>query len=397
MRILHVLATCDPVLGGGVAERTRHLSQALVNLGATCTILTSDVGLDARRRAALSHVDLQVLPCLSKRFFLPAAWPGTIRAAVAAADVVELTSHWTVLNAMAYRAARTLGVPYLVHPAGALSIFGRSKNIKKLFNKLVGHNMVRNANGHIAVTSGEAPEYEGYGVSADRLTLIPNGVDLPSRGANPARFRDRLGLDADTRIILFVGRLSSIKGPDLLLEAFSQVADVHPNHVLVFVGPDNGMLSSLQETAASRGIAARVRFPGFLEGLEKDEAYQACDFLALPSRREAMSIVALEAGVRGKPVLLTDQCGFDEVETCGGGHIVRPTEAGLQAGLEWMIQHQESLPAMGAALERHVRTCFTWPVAANKYLELCETVQRTMPGGSVRSAAAGFGKRVAQP
>ena len=382
MKILHVVVTCDAATGGGLAERTRHLSKALVGRGAECTVLTLDIGMDAQRRREWSHCRLMLLPCLNRRFYVPLTWPGQIAAAVAAADVVDITSHWTLLNALVYRAARRSGATYLVHPAGALGIVGRSARIKRAYNVVVGREIILHAGGHIAITKGEVPQYEAYGISQDRITFIPNGVDAPDTTAvNQEAFLARHGLEG-RRVILFVGRLGVIKGPDLLLEAFASVSAAMPDHALVFAGPDLGLLDSLKRAAVDRGVANRVRFVGYLDGADKESAYAACDFLALPSRREAMSLVALEAGVRGKPVLLTDQCGFDEVGSCGGGHVVGANVAEIGAGLRAMVAHQQQLPAMGQALQSLVQNRFTWPAAADTFLELCARAARQAGGRS---------------
>ena len=329
MRILHVVTIPDARTGGGIIERTLHLSRALTALGAECTMLTLDIGLSAARRQELAHVQLEVVPCLNQRFYVPGAWPGSVTAAVGRADIVELTGHWTALNALAYAAARRAHVPYIVQPAGALGVIGRSVSLKHLYNVIVGRSLIRRASGFVAVTKGEAEAYGRYGISPDRLTVIPNGIDSPDiHDAAPNAFAERHGL-VGRRIILYVGRLSLIKGPDLLLDAFADVAGEIPDYALVFAGPDDGSLPDLRRRAAERGIGNRVRFVGYLAGREKMDAYLGCDFLALPSRREAMSMVALEAGAHGKPVLLTDQCGFDAVATCGGGAVVEVSGAGV--------------------------------------------------------------------
>lgn len=371
MKILHVVASPDAATGGGLIERTLHLSRALTDLGAECAVLTLDIGLTEARRREFAHLSVSVLSCVNRRFYLPGVWPGQLASIVARADIVELTGHWTVLNAIAYGAARRRNIPYLVRPAGALGVVGRSGAMKDLYNLAIGRRIVRNADGHIAVTSGEAPAFQAYGISQDRLTIIPNGIDVPDAHAvDPRAFLARHGLDGQ-RVILFVGRLSLIKGPDLLLEAFADIAPEIPDYNLVFAGPDDGLLGSLRRTAAHRGISNRVRFVGYVSGVEKEEAYLACDFLALPSRGEAMSLVALEAGVRGKPVLLTNQCGFDDVESCGGGRVVEVSVPALKEGLRAMVGQPGQLVPMGRALQLHVRERYTWRAAAESFLDLC--------------------------
>lgn len=371
MKILHVLPNCSRETGGGVAERTLHLSRALVAHGAACTVLTLEIGLDRARRQDWSHVRLVALPCLSERFFVPSAGPRAVGSIVAGHDVADLASHWTLLNAFAYRAARIHRVPYFVHPAGALGIVGRSRALKRTYNLIIGRRIVRDAAGHIAVTASESAAYSEYGIGQEQLTVVPNGVELPTADvADTGAFRARYDL-ADRRIILFVGRLAAIKGPDLLLNAFADIAPKIRAYALVFAGSDFGMLDSLRRLAEDRGVSDQVRFTGHLTGPEKEAAFHACDFLALPSRREAMSLVALEAGARAKPVLLTNQCGFDEAASVEGGVLTTATVTGLRDGLREMIGRAERLPTMGLALQALIRRHYTWAAAADRYLALC--------------------------
>lgn len=69
MRVLNVNVILDPITGGGTAERTYQLSKALVEAGAECTILTTDIGLSPERIKSLGKVEVVALPCISRRFF----------------------------------------------------------------------------------------------------------------------------------------------------------------------------------------------------------------------------------------------------------------------------------------------------------------------------------------
>lgn len=380
MTVLHAVALLDAVRGGGLVERTLHLARAMRRAGARCAILGLDVGVDVDRRRAFDGITLHLLPTLNRRFLLPASWRARIAAAVSTADVVEITGHWTVLNALVYRAVRAAGTPYIVRPAGALEIVGRSGMLKQAYNAMVGKRIVRDAAAYVAVTEGELPGFRTYGVPVHRVTVIPNGVDVPTwPPPDSASFRERHGL-RDRHMILFVGRLSHIKGPDLLLDAFAAVAHRIPDYDLVFAGPDDGLLAPLLESASARGVSSRVHFLGYLGAIDKAYAYAACDFLALPSRREAMSLVALEAAAHGKPVLLTDQCGFAAVETCGGGRVVTADAVSIAEGLVAMAADQPRLAVMGRTLRDYVATHYTWDLAAGAFLHLCGTIKRCPDG-----------------
>jgi glycosyltransferase involved in cell wall biosynthesis len=275
-----------------------------------------------------------------------------------------------VINALAVLAAKRAGKPWVVCPAGALPIVGRSGALKRLYNAVIGRKIVREASGHVAITTDELLAFSSYGVDPAKVVVIPNGVSLIPEGAADAsafRARHRLG---SRGIILFMGRLSYIKGPDLLLEAFLRAIDSLPAHDLVFAGPDDGLLGKLQATAVRAGASGRVRFVGYVGGADKEAAYAASDLLVVPSRKEAMSLVAIEAGIRGKPVLLTDQCGFNEVEVAGGGRVVPARSDALGEALVSLLSDREALVRRGAAMREFVRRDYLWDTAVARYLEL---------------------------
>jgi len=370
MKVLNVNNMLDPATGGGTAERTFQLSRTLAKAGVSCTILTTDASLERERLRELGGAQIVTCPSIWPRFFVPRFSYRKIRGAVEQADVVHLMGHWSVLNAIVYLIAERLSKPYVVCPAGALGIYGRSKALKRIYNWLIGQRLIRRAKFCIAVTEDEIPVFQSYGVEREKIRVIPNGIaidDVPA--PEPLAFRNRHALGTAPSI-LFVGRLNHIKGPDLLLQAFSNLGPALSDYQLVFVGPDGGMLGTLREMAVRRGVADRVRFLGFLGGAEKYQAYFASSLLVVPSRQEAMSIVALEAGITGTPVLLTDQCGFAEVAQCHGGEVVEASVAELEKGLLRMLGDPAALKQMGTALKSLVEGKYLWDALLRAYLAL---------------------------
>lgn len=375
LRILNVNDTLDLKTGGGTAERTFQMSRFLARQGASCTVLTIDSEqLDAQRIDALKPARALVLPCLWKRFNVPRWNWKLIRNAVEDADIIHLMGHWSVLNALTYLAARRTGKPYLVCPAGALPLFGRSQWLKRLYNLVVGTAIVRDASGWIAVTEGEFHQFERYGVPSSRVTVIPNGVseeDFPAVDVAEFKLRSRL---PDAPIILFMGRLNSIKGPDLLLQAFLTARQSFPKHHLVYAGPDGGMLAELRETVERAGISQIVHFLGYVGGADKSAAYHMASLLVVPSRQEAMSIVAIEAGICGVPVLLTDQCGFGEVRSIDARLEVSTSAAGIAEGLTKLFAEPEVLEKLAPVWSDFVKQRYSWTSLAPEYIKLYQNI-----------------------
>jgi glycosyltransferase involved in cell wall biosynthesis len=370
MRVLNVNTSLDLKTGGGTAERTFQMSRFLARQGVQCTVLTLDIGLDTHRIAALELATIVAVPYLWKRFYVPLISRQTIRKLVNEADIIHLMGHWSILNALVYLAVRRAGKPYAICPAGALPLFGRSGWLKRCYNLIVGNAIVRNASIWIAVTAGEFPHFESYGIPPSRVVVIPNGVceeDFPV--TDTKAFLLRRGLP-DAPVILFMGRLNPIKGPDLLLQAFIQICDRLPNYHLAFVGPDGGMLSALTEMAEMSGLAERVHFLGYVDGVDKSSAYRLARLLVVPSRQEAMSIVAVEAGICGTPVLLTDQCGFSEIRALDARLEVSASASGIAAGLIGLLADPAVLEQVAPAWKSFVESRYAWDAIVPHYLKL---------------------------
>jgi len=380
MKVLNVNMSLDPVTGGGGAERTFQLSRFLVKAGIECTVLTTDFGLTAERIKALDGVNVIALPCLLKRYYIPRFSYSEIKKIVEVADIVHLMGHWTFINALVYFIAHRLNKPYVVCPAGTLPIYGRSKFIKKLYNWVIGSKIIRNANGHIAIAVNEINQFQDYGVEVNKISIIPNGINVEDfQATDAAGFQKKYGL-GNNSFIMFMGRLNSIKGPDLLLRAFCNVKDKFSNFHLVFAGPDGGMLSDLKDMVVEFSASDRVHFLGYLGGADKSQAYHTADLLVIPSRQEAMSIVVLEAGITGTPVLLTDQCGFDDIGAIDGGEVVPATVDGIRRGLIANLKDPIKLKLKGGNLKKYTLRNFTWDSVICKYLTLFHQIFDKLEG-----------------
>jgi len=375
MRVLNVNSFLDFKTGGGTAERTFQMSRHLACAGVECTVLTIDTGLDDARISAMKPAVTVVLPLLIRRFFVPIVSWNKLRNLVSNVDIIHLMGHWSLLNALVYIAARIENKPYVVCPAGALPIFGRSRLIKKLYNLIVGNALIRNASGWIAVTAAEFPHFEAYGINAAKVTVIANGVSEADFlvGISEQEFRSKYKL-SDAPIVLFMGRLNPIKGPDLLLQAFGAIQNDIGDYQLVFAGPDEGMQEMLVDLAKQYNITDRVHFLGFINGSDKASAYKAAKLLVVPSRQEAMSIVALEAGVCGTAAMLTDQCGFGEIKAINERLEVEATISGIADGLRYILNQPNMIDGLASTFQTLVLKKYTWNSIVMNYIEMYKTI-----------------------
>jgi len=364
MNILNVNMIIDPQKGGGTAERTVQMSLALINQGYSCKILTLDIGLDKFKKQNERKLTIIPVHCLWERYYLPTFNLRDISNAIKEADIIHLMGHWTILNAISYFYIKKYKKKYVVCPAGALPLFGRSQLLKKIYNQIIGKKIIKNANAHIAIVKDEIAHYETYGVDPKTINLIPNGIS-PIK-LSQYSVRQKLNL-ANIPFILFIGRLNTIKGPDLLVEAFGLLSDTIPSYHLVLAGPDEGMKENLKKYCSDRKINERVDFLGYVGGEDKFSLYREASLVVIPSRQEAMSIVVLEAGISDVPVVLTDQCGMNELHDLNAAIIVKPEAKSIASGIQKILNDTNVGKEMSHNLKNHIEKNYLWSSVSKKF------------------------------
>jgi glycosyltransferase involved in cell wall biosynthesis len=361
VNVLLTTISLDGERGGGTAQRTYFLARHLRALGVHVEVLAIEGGSLCQELGS-AGIPAHVTGSIRLRFQIPLLNLLRLRRLVRSADVVHVLGYWNVLSVAVCALARASQIPYALSAAGEFAALDRPRLDQIAFHAVFGRRMIAGAASLIAITERERQEVaERFDVSSSRVVVMPNGVCEPIA---PAVEDDRL---PTRRFVLFLGRLAYVKGPDLLLEAFGQIASRAPDANLVFAGPDFGMRTALVERAHELGLADRVSFLGYADDHLRRNAYLRAEFVVVPSRSEAMSLVALEAGAAGKPVLLTDQCGFDEVGGFGG-HVVPASIEGLARGLGELLDPSADLARMGQELREFVLEQYAWPKIGQRLL-----------------------------
>ena len=352
MRILSVTQSYAPFYEfGGPPVKVEALAKGLVERGHSVTVLTVDWGFEQRREAEAEGVGSRRSPFGWSReangvqsVYLPTwfryralGWNPAVgrycRARLEQFDVVHIFGLYDLLGPAVARACHKQGIPYVVEPIGMFVPIVRNIALKRVYHAVWGDRMIAEAAAVVATSEQEVEELaKGRGSRADggiarrKIVLRRNGVmtprELPERGA----FREKHGLPADARVVLFLGRLSVKKSPDLLLEAFARLAaEARGNTMrLVFAGPDeSGMLERLQSQARALGVETQVIFAGSVFGEQKWAAYRDADVFVLPSQNENFGNAAAEAAACGTPVVVTENCGIAPLLAGTAGLVVR--------------------------------------------------------------------------
>jgi glycosyltransferase involved in cell wall biosynthesis len=363
MRILNVTETYDPFLEfGGPPVKVRALAHSLARRGHAVNVLTADWGLE-KRLAHHSESDLQTLGWDRSPFgwrhaqdgvqsiYLPSwfryralSWNPAVkrycRARLQNFDVVHIFGIYDLLGPPVAAAALARNMPYVVEPIGMFVPIVRNVWLKRMYHYFVGRRLFAGARAVIATSDLEVQELAAAGVAPEKIVLRRNGVESPASWPPRGKFRAAHDIPEQAKLILFLGRLSLKKSPELLLHAFGNLPERIGEHTLMlaFAGPDeNSMQRHLVATASQLGMSSRVKFSGPLFGEDKWAAYRDADVFVLPSLNENFGNTAAEAVAASTPVVVTEQCGIAPLVKDVAGLVVAHDETSIANALQRLL------------------------------------------------------------
>jgi len=241
----------------------------------------------------------------------------------------------------------------------------------------------RQADCYIGVTPRFADGFAPTGLDQRRFVFIPNGVDLdrfkPSSVDLRAEFQNQLQLPIGDPVVLFVGFFSAEKNPDVLFDAWLSLHERGVRSTLVLVGAtqgpyyeiDAGIADRIKTKATKRGVIDSVVF---VEAADKIEHYfRAADVFVLPTAREGLPNVLLEAMASSVPPVITRLEGVTDWIVVPGvtGELVPDIDSKAFAdAIEGLLASPERRKAMGSAARAHVAAHFSLAITAQETLEV---------------------------
>jgi glycosyltransferase involved in cell wall biosynthesis len=371
MHVLQVVPYYAPAWAyGGPPKVMWEEARALAARGHDVEVFTTDAHDEASRSGAprsrteegvLVHRFENVSNWLAYHHyrFLPRGLASALRSA--RPDVIHLSEVRHELAIGAWWLARAHDVPLVVSAHGTLPVrTGAKAQLRRLYDRRWVLPMIRNAAALLAQTAHEAELYRACGAPHDRVHLLPLGVDDPE----PAGPTPDLGVPPDVPVVLFLGRISPLKGVDRLIRAFAKVAVAHPDAHLVVAGRDDGALAGAQALAAELGVDGRVRFPGPIYGAARFDAYRRATVFAItPNHFEETSLASLEAAAVGTPLVVGEEADLPYLDEFGAGRRVGAGQDPAQAIDDVLAGDHR---ALGQRAREMVERRHRWPVVAER-------------------------------
>lgn len=205
---------------------------------------------------------------------------------------------------------------------------------------------------HVVVSQSASwrATFAGWGVPEERLRVIHNWIDASQFAAIPP---PAPGRDGELRA-LFLGHVERAKGVFDLIDAVAELSG--RVRVRLTIAGSGGALDAARQRAFEQGVGDRVRFAGWIDETARLAELEAADVLVLPSYREGMPNVVLEAMAAARPAIATRVGGIPElVEHGSSGLLFEPGNVNeLVACLEELGAHPARVTAMGIEARRRV-------------------------------------------
>ncbi len=340
-RMRTILQVLPALVTGGVERGTVDMARAIVQTGWRSVVVSRGGPMvHELDRVGATHIEL---PVHSKN---PTRWRATFDALVNVIDRegVDLVHARSRMPAwLAWRAARRAKLPFVTTFHGR---YPDSFPLKRLYNSVM-------ARGDRVIAISEFVSREvsrRFGVGADRLRVIPRGIDLdqfdPDRvsAERMIKLADQWALPDGAEVVMILGRVTRWKGHRLLIDAIQRLADRDDMFCLVVGASEegSGFRAELDRTIAEMGLQGKVRFVG--ECRDLPAAYKLADVVVSASLDpEPFGRTIVEAQAMGRPVVATRHGGA--AETVVEGETGWLSEPGDPNAMAAAIRNALDLPA----------------------------------------------------
>lgn len=278
--------------------------------------------------------------------------------------VVHVHGLWTPFEWRACAYARRAGVPLIMSPHGMLEPWAlRHKRLKKwLAWRLYQRRWLACADLLVVNSWNEYQTVRAIGLKAP-VAIIENGVDTTDFDQAVVR-SDR------SKNVLFLSRLSPVKGIFDLLEAWALLPVGHDYELRLYGPADPGYAEQIGAAIERLRLGASVKLKGPVFGSAKWQAYRNADVFVLPSYSENFGIVVAESLLAGVPVITTRATPWGCLEVERLGWLAENDPASLAEALRQAMQlSNDQREQMGARASAYARAHFLWPDIIEKYTE----------------------------
>ncbi|XAT61188.1 glycosyltransferase [Rhodobacteraceae bacterium Araon29] len=380
MNIVHAFLFFSIRFAGGTSDLMYKICKAQEKQNHQPIVYSGDYKFDQALADSLPKTKFQIVPSWFDKagFSIMPQLARRLQQDKDNIEIVHMHVFRTFQNVVLYKFCKRNNIPFVLDAHGAVPYYSRKNFLKRIFDKVWGRAMLHDADFLIAETEVGVTEYLSVDPTLDKEKIVvispPFDTDefeiLPEKG----RFRVEHNIDADKKVIMFLGRVHHIKGNDYLIEGFAELCKMRDDCLLVIVGSDDGHMDECKALANNLGVYDKVMFTGFIGGADKNSALIDADVVAQMSRQEQGAWAPFEAVLCGIPIIVTDHTGAGEdVRRVDAGETVEfGNVPALATTLDGILSNYAQAKERTMLAKTFIETKMSMNARAQEYIDVYE-------------------------
>lgn len=359
MRVLHVIARMNV---GGTATYLHSLITGLSNLGVSTSLAVGQVPINESEDSRLFELEFFRIKDMTRSI-------NPIKDFKAAAGLNQIVKEFKpdIIHSHTFKAglisrATSFGVPNIHTFHGHHFHDPEFGTMSRWTIRMVEKILARRSTKLITIGTRVGNEllFAGIGEKSQYVS-IPPGIKVPVK-IDRKIARAKFGFQPSDSIVVWMGRFTSVKRPDLAVEVANRMSD------LIFLMAGDGELLG----EVKNGAKDNVRFMGIQQS---KEMWALADLGLLTSESEGMPLSAIEAQMYGVPIVATDVGSVSEIVEDGvTGILVLKSASDIELAIREILDNQKKMTLMRKAARARAHKLFSQDIMVRSHLRLYDEI-----------------------
>ena len=272
-----------------------------------------------------------------------------------------------------------LKIPLIVGPMASLEDVARStkKREKMIADRIYTNDMLKNSNGFHCVGNKEKESLVKLGISSNKIHVINNAIMIDDKkNIQKTEIFNKINLNRNKNpFLITIGRIDPKKGLELLLLTFSKLLKKYKNLSLIIVGTGNEQyVKTIKHLVNELDIQNSVKFTGYVTETEKFDLLNSAKLFVSTSHSDIHTTTALEALAIGKPVIITKNSDFPEIDDYEAGITVENTEESVFNAISELLDDETKMQRFSENTTKLVEEEFLLENQIEKYEDMFSKV-----------------------
>ncbi len=388
MKVLQLIPHYRPAFQyGGPIYSVHNLAKGLVGQGVDVEVWTTNLGIKGRddvplgKKVLIDGVNVYYFPIIGNFHYAFSPFMlKFLKKNILKFDIVHMQGIYQFHSLIGGYYCREYSIPYAISPRGMLTpsgIYRKSTVKKKIYIYMIERRNIANAKFVHCASEKESEDLLELGLKPQKIEVIQNSIELSDwKGYTSCKyFQSKYNLKNNPTVV-FLGRLSTIKGLDILICAFKQVLSSFPECNLLLIGPDyKGYKIKIEQLIKKNRMENSVIIAGLLQGKEKFCALKESDIFILPSYSEGFGMSVVEAMLSGLPVIISKEVGiWNVIKDNQCGIVVDLNAEDIAEGIIDLLRNHKRRIKMGENGRKTAMRKFSIEGVAKEMIKAYETI-----------------------